>query len=77
MPRIELGAFLLFVFIVVKEGGVNRVVGLPTGFLWGMDNGGVSAIRIVTVARVLDVYHGLDPWTFEALTWVNQHADGI
>jgi hypothetical protein len=59
VPRIELVAFLLLVFVVVEEGGMSRVVGLPTGFLWGVYNGEVSVVWIVEVARVVDVYHGL------------------
>ena len=39
--------------------------------------GGFSVICVATVTRMVNVYHGLDPWTFEALTWVNQHIDGI
>jgi hypothetical protein len=34
-------------------------------------------ICVATVAQAVDIYHGLDPLTFEGLTWANKHADGI
>lgn len=59
MSRIELVAFLLQVFVVVKWCGMSRVVGLPTGFLWNVHDGEVPVVWIVEVTRVVNVYDSL------------------
>ena len=52
------------------------MVGLPTRFLWDVDDGKVSVIWIVKVTRVVDVYYGL-VWRSRSggVGWVEEAGD--